>query len=172
MRDEPWRSVVRFAPSLLSADLAVALASAQSPLTRKLSPEVREYVKFDDAVIALAHVRVIDGTGRAPRVDQTLIIRDGTIVAIGRRELDADTAGREGSRPHRSLRYARPCRHARSHVLSPACELGRSTSQGSTPVRATVQFHFSTALSGCGCHEPPHHCQRGAICGPKPEELD
>jgi imidazolonepropionase-like amidohydrolase len=31
----------------------------------------------------LAHVRVIDGTERAPRVNQTLIIRDGTIVAIG-----------------------------------------------------------------------------------------
>jgi imidazolonepropionase-like amidohydrolase len=40
-------------------------------------------VKFDDPVIVLAHVRVIDGTERAPRVDQTLIIRDGTIVAIG-----------------------------------------------------------------------------------------
>jgi len=65
------------------AQLTVALASAQSALTTTLSPEVREYVKFDDAVIVLAHVRVIDGTERAPRVDQNLIIRDGTIVAIG-----------------------------------------------------------------------------------------
>jgi len=65
------------------AHLTVALASAQSPLTANLSPEVREYLKFDDPVIVLAHVRVIDGTERAPRVEQTLIIRDGTIVAIG-----------------------------------------------------------------------------------------
>jgi imidazolonepropionase-like amidohydrolase len=63
--------------------LTVALASAQSPPTTKLSPEVRAYIKFDDAVIALAHVRVIDGTGHAPRADQAVIIRDGTIAAIG-----------------------------------------------------------------------------------------
>lgn len=68
---------------LAAAHLSVALASAQSPRNTKLSPEVREYVKFDDAVIALAHVRVIDGTGSVPRADQTVIIRDGTLAAIG-----------------------------------------------------------------------------------------
>jgi len=51
--------------------------------TTKLAPEVREYVKFDDAIIALSHIRVIDGTGQPARDDQTLIIRDGTIAAIG-----------------------------------------------------------------------------------------
>ncbi|HYW39529.1 MAG TPA: hypothetical protein VE957_15565 [Terriglobales bacterium] len=71
-----------FIYGLVAALLGVALASAQSPLT-KLSPEVREYVKLDDAVIALSHVRVIDGTGQPPRADQTLIIRDGKIAAIG-----------------------------------------------------------------------------------------
>ena len=49
----------------------------------KLAPEVREYVKLDDAVIAISHIRVIDGTGRPARNDQTLIIRDGTIAVIG-----------------------------------------------------------------------------------------
>jgi len=61
----------------------VGVSSAQSPAAPKLSPEVREYVKFDDAAIALSHIRVIDGTGQAPRTDQTLIIRDGTIAALG-----------------------------------------------------------------------------------------
>jgi imidazolonepropionase-like amidohydrolase len=51
--------------------------------TPKFAPEVREYVKLDDAVIALSHIRVIDGTGQAARDDQTLIIRDGAIAAIG-----------------------------------------------------------------------------------------
>jgi enamidase len=37
----------------------------------------------DAPVIALTHARVIDGTGSAPREDQTLIIRDGRIEAIG-----------------------------------------------------------------------------------------
>jgi imidazolonepropionase-like amidohydrolase len=51
--------------------------------TTKLAPEVKEYVKLDDAVIALSHIRVIDGTGQPARDDQTLIIRDGAIAAIG-----------------------------------------------------------------------------------------
>jgi imidazolonepropionase-like amidohydrolase len=68
----------------LAAGLLVAgFVGAQSPPGTKLSSEVREYVKFDDALLALVHVRVIDGTGGSPRVDQTLIIRDGKIVALG-----------------------------------------------------------------------------------------
>ena len=49
----------------------------------KLAPEVRPFVKEDAAVIALTHARVIDGTGSAPRADQTLVIRDGKIAALG-----------------------------------------------------------------------------------------
>jgi imidazolonepropionase-like amidohydrolase len=48
-----------------------------------LSDAVRAYVSTDAPVIALTHVRVIDGTGAAPREDQTVIIRDGNIAAIG-----------------------------------------------------------------------------------------
>jgi imidazolonepropionase-like amidohydrolase len=66
-----------------AAILASASAGAQSVPTAKLGPEVREYVKLDDAVIALSHIRVIDGTGKPARDDQTLIIRDGVIAAIG-----------------------------------------------------------------------------------------
>ena len=65
------------------AGIAVASSSAQTPLATKLAPEVREYVKLDDAVIALSHVRMIDGTGQYARDDQTIIIRDGAIAAIG-----------------------------------------------------------------------------------------
>jgi enamidase len=43
----------------------------------------RPYLKVDAAVIAITHVRVIDGTGAAPRADQTLILRDGNIAAVG-----------------------------------------------------------------------------------------
>jgi imidazolonepropionase-like amidohydrolase len=66
-----------------AALLASASAGAQSDPTVKLGPEVREYVKVDDHVIALTHVRVIDGTGQAPRADQTLIIRDGIVAGLG-----------------------------------------------------------------------------------------
>ena len=39
-----------------------ALAAAQN-----LSPEVRAFVKVDAPLVALTHVRVIDGTGAAAR---------------------------------------------------------------------------------------------------------
>jgi imidazolonepropionase-like amidohydrolase len=49
----------------------------------KLAPEVRAFVKEDAPMLALTHVRVIDGSGTAPRVDQTLVIQDGKIFALG-----------------------------------------------------------------------------------------
>src|SRR5205809_328254 len=60
--------------------LAPALATAQRPT---LSATVKQYVAVDTPVVALTHVRVIDGTGAAPKEDQTLIILDGNIVALG-----------------------------------------------------------------------------------------
>src|SRR5437867_27966 len=64
-------------PALL---LIPTLLTAQRPT---LSATVKQYVAVDTPVVALTHVRVIDGTGAAPKEDQTLIIRDGNIVALG-----------------------------------------------------------------------------------------
>lgn len=55
-------------------------ARAQRPV---LSRNVRQYVSVDTAIVALTHVRVIDGTGAQPRDDQTLILRDGKIADMG-----------------------------------------------------------------------------------------
>jgi imidazolonepropionase-like amidohydrolase len=66
---------------LLSASLLPARCRAQAP--SKLAPEVRSFVKEDAPVIALTHVRVLDGTGGLPRADQTLVIANGKISAIG-----------------------------------------------------------------------------------------
>jgi imidazolonepropionase-like amidohydrolase len=63
---------------------ALGFAHAQEPSA--LAPEVRAFVKEDAPVLALTHVRVIDGTGAAARPDQTLVIRSGKITTI------ADTA--------------------------------------------------------------------------------
>src|SRR5215469_11647653 len=62
------------------ACLTVASASAQS--ASQLSPAVRAFVKVEAPVIVLNHVRVIDGTGAAPRADQAVVIRGGKIAAI------------------------------------------------------------------------------------------
>src|SRR5271155_470262 len=57
--------------------VAVGVASAQT-----LSPQVRGFVKVDAPVVALTHVRVIDGTGAATREDQTIVISRGKIESV------------------------------------------------------------------------------------------
>ena len=42
-----------------------------------------EFISIKDPVIALKHIRVIDGTGKGTREDQTIIIESGRIAAIG-----------------------------------------------------------------------------------------
>ena len=54
-----------------------------SQAASKLSKQVKAYVSVDAPVVALTHVRVIDGTGAAPRTDQTLVISSGMISALG-----------------------------------------------------------------------------------------
>jgi imidazolonepropionase-like amidohydrolase len=47
------------------------------------STEVRTFIKVDAPVVALVHVRVVDGTGAPARENQTLILRGGRIEAMG-----------------------------------------------------------------------------------------
>lgn len=72
---------IALAAAVAAAPLSLApAAAAQRPA---LSRAVMSYVTVDTTVVALTHVRVIDGTGAAPREDQTVIIRDGNIAALG-----------------------------------------------------------------------------------------
>jgi imidazolonepropionase-like amidohydrolase len=57
---------------------ATGLAAQRS----QLAAAQREYVRVDAPVVVLTHARVIDGTGAAPREDQTLVIRDGMISEV------------------------------------------------------------------------------------------
>lgn len=43
----------------------------------------QQFIRVDGPMIALTHVRVIDGTGAAPREDQTIVISDGKIQRAG-----------------------------------------------------------------------------------------
>src|SRR3989442_4224797 len=57
----------------------IAIGSfAQAP-----TPERQQFIRVEAPVVALAHVRVIDGTGAVPRDDQTIVISDGKIQSIG-----------------------------------------------------------------------------------------
>lgn len=67
----------------VGASVALFFASSLDAQRPTLSPAVRGYVAVDSPIVALTHVRVIDGTGAPARDDQTLIIRDGRIAALG-----------------------------------------------------------------------------------------
>lgn len=66
--------------TLLSAALPVLLF-AQS--ASHINPRLKAFVREDAPTIVLTHVRVIDGTGSAARSDQSVVFRDGKIVAVG-----------------------------------------------------------------------------------------
>jgi enamidase len=70
----------RTATTLLILVLASGITPAQRP---EIGQNVRPYVKVDAAIVAFTHARVIDGTGAAARENQTLVIRDGSIAAVG-----------------------------------------------------------------------------------------
>ena len=66
---------------LFSLALVAALsAAAQQP---QIGGGLKEYVKVNAAAVAITHVRVIDGTGAPALENQTVVIRDGKIAAIG-----------------------------------------------------------------------------------------
>lgn len=65
--------------SLLLLALPTILA-AQLPT---LGEGARRWTSVTEPVVALTHVRVVDGTGAPPKEDQTILLRDGKIAAVG-----------------------------------------------------------------------------------------
>lgn len=66
----------------LKAVLVVA-CSAVSFAQQQPQPTIKDFIRVQSPVIALEHLRVIDGTGAAAKTDQTIIISDGKITALG-----------------------------------------------------------------------------------------
>lgn len=66
---------------LLVLIFMVSAALAQSPSA--LSAFTKRFISVDAPSVVLAHVEVIDGTGGPPRQDQTIVIEDGKIAAVG-----------------------------------------------------------------------------------------
>src|SRR5262245_61273677 len=64
--------------------LAFFVLFAAGSSARAQSPDsVRKYVSVDAPVVALTHVKLIDGTGSAPADNQTVVISGGKIQAVG-----------------------------------------------------------------------------------------
>jgi len=68
------------ATALAALAASSALLFGQRPT---IGNAVRPFVKVDAPLVALTHVRVIDGTGAPARDNQTLLIRNGVIAAVG-----------------------------------------------------------------------------------------
>jgi enamidase len=85
MRNRALITALASLPLLGSSELR-----AQRPT---LAAAVRPYVAVDTPIVALTHARVIDGTGAAARDDQTLVIRDGRVAALGSSRAIAVPAG-------------------------------------------------------------------------------
>lgn len=83
--------------------LAVACAAFGPALAARaampaLSPAVQAYVVHDQPLLAISHVRVIDGHGTRAKEDQTVLLRDGRIAALGRHvTVPADATVVDGS---------------------------------------------------------------------------
>ncbi len=61
--------------------LAIVAIGGQEPQT--LSSGVKNFVAVDAPLLALTHVRLIDGTGAPAREDQTIVVSGGKILATG-----------------------------------------------------------------------------------------
>jgi len=63
---------------------ALAFISCAAPcFTQPQQQPIKDFIRVQSPVIALEHVRVIDGTGAAAKNDQTIVIAGGKITAIG-----------------------------------------------------------------------------------------
>ena len=67
----------------LANTLLLLLAAVVSCLAQAPQSDRQQLIRVEAPVVALTHVRIIDGTGAAPTEDGTIIISDGKISAIG-----------------------------------------------------------------------------------------
>ncbi|HEX7240630.1 MAG TPA: hypothetical protein VF263_10205, partial [Longimicrobiaceae bacterium] len=65
--------------------LASLLAAAPLPAQERptITPGIRPFIAVDAPVLALTHVRLVDGTGAPARDDQTVVVSGSRIQAVG-----------------------------------------------------------------------------------------
>src|SRR6478752_833881 len=63
--------------------LCVLLAQALLAQSPQRAAGTRDFVKVDAPVVALTHVRVVDGTGSPARDNQTIVLANGKIQSVG-----------------------------------------------------------------------------------------
>src|SRR5260370_37288854 len=78
-RRKNQETMMRLSLTGLMLIYATALAFSQP----QPAPAAKDFIKIPSGVIALEHVRLIDGTGAAAKPDQTILISGDKITAIG-----------------------------------------------------------------------------------------
>ncbi len=74
----------RLVARLLASLVAFAAFAAAPELTAQRGRgSVANFTRIDTALFALTNVRVIDGTGAAAKANQTVVVRNGSIAAVG-----------------------------------------------------------------------------------------
>jgi imidazolonepropionase-like amidohydrolase len=64
--------------------IGVCVAAAATSSLADRGPLMQPYISVDAPLLALTHVRVIDGTGAPARDDQTIVLRNGKIAAVAK----------------------------------------------------------------------------------------
>jgi imidazolonepropionase-like amidohydrolase len=77
-----WQFIPRELLMRLTSALLLLLSVPISGLAQSPTSERQQFIRVEAPVIALTHVRVIDGTGAAPIDAQTIIITNGKIQSI------------------------------------------------------------------------------------------
>jgi imidazolonepropionase-like amidohydrolase len=68
---------------LLAAAASLVLAGPALAQRPTLSPETMKFVSVNDPVVAITHVKVVDGTGAPAKSGQTVVINGDKIAAVG-----------------------------------------------------------------------------------------
>src|SRR6185295_12817159 len=71
-----WRNM-KFSIAFVLLLNALITSLAQAPQS-----DLKQFIRVDSNVVALTHVRIVDGTGAPPMEDQTILIVDGKITEI------------------------------------------------------------------------------------------
>src|SRR2546423_4067304 len=66
----------------LGTVFVLLIAFGTSLLAQPPPSDLKQFIRVDSNVVALTHVRIVDGTGAAPLEDQTILIVDGKITEI------------------------------------------------------------------------------------------
>ena len=143
------RSAARKAARFLGVFLLFLLpVSAAGQSADELQENARQFVQYDDSVIAITGVQVVDGTGAAPRSGQTVVIADRRIQSVGPDgEVEIPEGARriDGSRHtvipgligvHNHTFYTTAARHAQMNTTSPRLYLAA----GVTTIRTTGSY--------------------------------